>query len=92
MISGLVVYFSRDCKLAEAAKLSIGQQAALELGPQEGRRLPLVLETTTSSESQDLTDWLKDLDGVEHVDVAFVHLEESSAALEPSSNCSQLRN
>jgi len=84
MISGLVVYLSGDSKLAEEAKQAISQQKTLEWGPLEERRLPLVLETATSSGSQEVTDWLNELPGVEHVDVAFVHLEEDLTTREPT--------
>jgi hypothetical protein len=76
MISGLVVYLAADEKLTQTAILAMQQQPAIELGQREDRRQPLVLETETATQSQSLTDWLKDLPGVEHVDVAFVHLDE----------------
>jgi hypothetical protein len=76
MISGLVAYLGADEKLAQAAILAMQQQPAIELGQREDRRQPLVLETETASKSQVFTDWMKDLPGVEHVDVAFVHLDE----------------
>jgi len=79
MISGLVAYLSADAALAAAALREIERQPQLEIGPREQTRLPLVLETTTSDETQTVTDWLKDLPGVAHVDVAFVHLEETTA-------------
>jgi hypothetical protein len=81
MISGLVATLTTDIELAQQALHTIGQHPALELGPQEGCRLPLVLETTTPDESNHLSDWLVELPGVEHVDVVFVH----SASFSPIS-------
>lgn len=78
MISGLVVYLTADAELAQATLSAIAEQPNLELGAQEDRRLPVVLETETASESQSLTDWLFEQPGVEHVDVAFVHLDDST--------------
>jgi hypothetical protein len=80
MISGLVAYLGADEKLAQAAILVMEQQPAIELGQREDRRQPLVLETETATNSQSLTEWMKDLPGIEHVDVAFVHLDEDPTA------------
>jgi hypothetical protein len=87
MISGLVATLSADARLAGLALQAIGQHPALETGPQEGRRLPLVLETETASASHALAQWLVELSGVEHVDVAFVHWDDELAVpprLQPS--------
>jgi hypothetical protein len=84
MISGLVVTLPADTQLLARALEAIRQEPALELGTQHGLRLPLVLETDTSTESQTLTDWLQQLPGVQHVDVAYVHLEPSAVDAEPS--------
>ncbi len=88
MISGLVATLTADATLADSALQAIAQHPALESGSQEGRRLPLVLETATPDESHALGDWLVELPGVEHVDVAFVHWDDDLAtvpALQPSS-------
>jgi hypothetical protein len=84
MISGLVASLTADAALALSALQAIRQHPALELGPQDGRRLPLVLETTNPGESHKLSDWLAELPGVEYVDVAFVHWDNDLAPV-PSS-------
>jgi hypothetical protein len=87
MISGLVATLTADAALARSALQAIEQHPALEPGPPEGRRLPLVLETASPGESHALGDWLIELPGVEHVDVAFVHWDDGPAtepALRPS--------
>ena len=76
MISGLVATLNTDAELAQSALQAIGLRPTLELGLQVGCRLPLVLETATPAESHDLTDWLGELPGIEHVDVAYVHWDE----------------
>jgi hypothetical protein len=76
MISGLVATLTADAELAQSARHAIGKHQALEPGQQDGCQLPLVLETATPAESHDLTAWLGELPGVEHVDVVFVHLDE----------------
>jgi hypothetical protein len=84
MISGLVATLTADASLAQSALQAIRQHPALEAGPQDGSRLPLVLETATPSESHDLSEWLVELPGIEHVDVAFVHWDNDLAPV-PSS-------
>lgn len=79
MISGLVATLAADPTLAQSALQAVGQHPALEPGPQEGRRLPLVLETATPDESHDLCEWLVELPGVEQVLVAFVHWDNDLA-------------
>ena len=87
MISGLVATLTADAALARLALQAIEQHPALEPGPPEGRRLPLVLETASPGESHALGDWLIELPGIEHVDVAFVHWDDdpvAEPALRPS--------
>jgi hypothetical protein len=81
MISGLVANLTADAALALSALQAIRQHPALELGPQDGRRLPLVLETATPGESHQLSEWLYELPGVEHIDVAFVHWDDELATV-----------
>jgi hypothetical protein len=81
MISGLVANLTADATLAHSALQAIKQHPALELGPQDGRRLPLVLETATPGESHELSEWLCELPGVEHIDVAFVHWDDDLATV-----------
>lgn len=88
MISGLVIHLSTtEDKLAKEALQAIAQHPDFELGPRTNSLQPAVLETETSDESQQVTDWLRDLPGVAHVDVTFVHLDEAavqSAEINPT--------
>jgi len=84
MISGLVVTLTADATLAQSALQAIAQHPALEPGPQDDRRLPLVLETATPGESHILSEWLSELPGVEHIDVAFVHWDDDLATVPAS--------
>ncbi|QDS98795.1 hypothetical protein [Adhaeretor mobilis] len=96
MISGLVAHLTAEAGLAQATVSAIAEQPNLEVGVQQELRLPLVLETTTSVESQAVTDWLHELPGITHVDVAFVHLDEcspeESVPASQATSCSELRN
>ena len=76
MISGLVVYLTSDEGLDDEATREMQSRAGLEIGERIGLRLPVVVESTDKDTAADTTEWLKNLPGVAHVDVTFVHLEE----------------
>ena len=76
MISGLVVHFSEDKSLANTALLEITEQKNIDIGIQSERRLPIVVEADSIESSHKMTDWLFELEGVCHVDVTYVHLDE----------------
>lgn len=79
MISGIVAYLKFDEPLVEESLSQIDQHPAFELGERSGHRVPLVLETNGPGESRDALDWINDLPGIEHVDVAYVHLEDNES-------------
>ena len=76
MISGLVIHLSHDEALSEGATSEIQKRGGVEMGDQVGQRLPLVVESTETTTASETAEWLKNLTGVVHVDVTFVHLEE----------------
>lgn len=75
MISGLVAYLSGDPKQKDDVLAAVVKVPALEAGQLFEHRLPVVIEAEDVQQSHDLTEWLRNLPGVDHVDVAFVHLE-----------------
>ena len=79
MISGVVAYLTFDEPLVEGSLDQIRQHPAFELGERCEHRVPMVLETSGPGESRDALDWLNDLPGIEHVDVAYVHLEDNES-------------
>lgn len=79
MISGVVAYLKFDEPLVEESLNMIRQHPAFELGERSGHRVPMVLETVGAGESRDAMDWINDLPGIEHVDVAYVHLEDNES-------------
>lgn len=80
MISGLVINLTTEQTVAERALATIGEHASIEAGELQGCRLPVVVEADGTESMHELTDWLADLPGVEHVDVAFTDVEQSVAA------------
>lgn len=75
-ISGLSIVLSPDAQHAEQARAAMGADPRLELGEQNGSRLAVVSETQSTEEDKQLWNWLWDLPGVAHVDVAFIHFDQ----------------
>jgi len=76
MISGLVIHLGSDESLVDTAVTAMRDYSAIELGDCVGSRLPAVVEAKDGGTAEELTDWLRRLSGVTHVDVAYVHLED----------------
>jgi hypothetical protein len=57
----------------------IKQHPHMQLGPQQGQRLPVVLDTPDRETDKACWGWLNSLAGVHHVDVAFIHFEDADA-------------
>ena len=74
-ISGLSIVLSPDAQCAEQACEAIGREPRIEVGERQGARLAIVSETQSTDEDKQLWNWLWDLPGVAHVDVAFIHFE-----------------
>ena len=54
----------------------ISQRPGVEMGEVvDERSLPMTIESATSAETEETTRWLQELDGIEFVDVVFVHFE-----------------
>ncbi len=79
-ISGLVVTLSGDCAKSGAAREAMEQHALLSLGEAHELKLPVVAETASKEDDLAVWNWLNGLDGVEFVDVVYVHMEEGEGS------------
>jgi hypothetical protein len=77
-ISALVL--TLDQKNFQAAIDALRADPRLALGEQHGNRLPVVAETHDCRAGRDLYDELRDVSGVEFVDVVMVDFSEEEAA------------
>jgi hypothetical protein len=74
-ISGLVVTLADEDVTAESAVTTLRADARLTLGERFGRRLAIVADTSSVHDDRVLWDELREMPGVVHVDVTFVHLD-----------------
>lgn len=72
-ISGLVLTVAEGY----AAKVTDALRAdpRITVGPAQGSRLPVVIETAGVVEDDEAWAWLHSIPGVDFVDVAYVHFE-----------------
>jgi hypothetical protein len=78
MISGLVLYLNRDEAIWSETLDALTAQAEIAVGQRYESRLPVVVESSDGSNARDLTQWILDLPGVDHLDVTYVDLEEAT--------------
>lgn len=77
-ISGLVLITEPDTRRAAEALARIRRDPRFTLGPPNGRRIPIVLETASQDEDREGFHWLTGLDGIAHVDVVLVGIDEAT--------------
>ena len=77
-ISGLVLITESDARRAGSALARVRADHRFTLGPPNGRRIPVVLETASQDEDRDCFHWLTELDGIAHVDVVLVGVDEAT--------------
>ncbi len=78
-VSGLVLTLSPDPTLRHRTLEQLARRPQVEVAPADGNRLPIVLDTPEPETDKRCWRWLHELEGVEHVDVAFIHFEDTDA-------------
>lgn len=80
-VSGLVITIEQGKDAETKVIEALGKDQRFTIGPRQegvdGGRLPVILETDTRVENRAAWEWLNALDGVVHVDVAYVQLDEA---------------
>ena len=76
MTSGLVLTLE-DSPACEAALAALNANPVFTAGERIGDRLPVALEAADAGASEQWTEWLRTLPGVEGVEVVFVHWDEA---------------
>ncbi len=79
MTSGLIVMLDPDSPAGDSALAALRAADPFTVGDQRGRLLSAVLETRDAVESERWHDWLRQVPGVEDVEVVFVHWEDADA-------------
>lgn len=78
-VHGLVLTLSPDPDAARRARLALEAERAITLGPAQGHKQPVVIETTDLEEETDLWAWLGQLEGVGHHDLVFSDFSDLDA-------------
>jgi len=76
-VSGLVITVESRDESGERALRQIAADPAFTIGQREQARVAVVLDTPGRDADRSRWEWVRDLPGVTHVDVVFVHFEES---------------
>jgi nitrate reductase NapAB chaperone NapD len=84
-ISSLVVTLEDNEQRAADAIAAVASMAVFQVGPLQGSRLPVVLETSDGAQARDWHDWILRLPGVVSADVAFVSFDPPDVASSVSS-------
>lgn len=77
MISSVICELCSDESRRQHTLAEIDGHPHLESGNLvDFRKLPVVIDAEDAKQSKSVTEWLQQLDGVEFVDVVFVHFED----------------
>ncbi len=76
-VTGLVLTLSAEAFSRGRALDALRAERRVKCGEPHGLRLPVVAETGSLSEGEDLFERLRSTEGVDFVDVVSVHFEES---------------
>ncbi len=83
-VSGLVLILSEDESTHAATLQAIGDDPRVEVGPRQGRRVAVVVDTDSSDEDKVVWHRLQSLAGVDLVELTFVGFEPAAAHSDPT--------
>jgi hypothetical protein len=84
-VSSLVITLSDRAGNNDEVIAALRSISALTLGERVGRRIPVVVEAS-AQDSRHWHDWIANLPGVSHVEVAFVSFEDMNSLQEGQIN------
>lgn len=82
-ICGYSVLLTERDEPAQRALELMQSDRRLEIGIRAGRRVAVVGETDSPDDDRRLWNWLNEQPGIAHVDVVFVHFDESAEPITP---------
>ena len=82
MISSVIARLGSNSTNVESLINEITSRGGLEVGELiDGRLLPITIDASNGQDMEATTRWLQELNGIDFVDVVFVHFEEEDSAV-----------
>ncbi len=78
-ISSFVVTLPESSEASASIQNALAAMPVFEVGVAQGRRLPVVLQADDGQDARHWHEWVTELPGVVHVEVAFVSFESESS-------------
>lgn len=78
-VSSLLLHLPREEERARALLEELAARPEFWVGPSEGRRAALVLDTPSEEANRRAWRWLRDHPAAVHVDVLAIHFEDAEA-------------
>jgi nitrate reductase NapAB chaperone NapD len=78
-VSGLSIHLHPDEAVSARAESALRAERCLELGTRAAGRVAAVLDTPDAESDRAAWERIRDIPGVEHVDVVFIHFDEPHA-------------
>jgi nitrate reductase NapAB chaperone NapD len=78
-ISSFVVTLPESSEASASIQNALAAMPVFEVGVAQGRRLPVVLQADDGHDARHWHEWVTELPGVVHVEVAFVSFESESS-------------
>jgi len=77
-VSGIAITTTGDATI-EKVCAALAQDERVQVGPINGRRIAVAIETDSQQEDDALRQWIQQIPDVEHIDIAFVHFDDDAA-------------
>jgi len=75
----MVLTLRNDALAQREVRLALASRPQIEIGEAIGVRLPIVAETRSRCEHQELFEWIRSLPGVADVSLAFAEIADEPA-------------
>lgn len=75
-ISGLAITLSDESRLEDVCN-ELRRSTHITIGEHEGRKIAVVVETSSQVEDERVRRWIGEISGICHIDIAFISFEDT---------------